>query len=75
MWAIAYTINRAHDRYAQKMSEEAAADIIARAVGRIGPCRDYLLTTVEHLEQLGIQDRSLSRLAEKVRRQLAETSP
>ena len=75
VWAIAYTINRAHDRYAKKMSEEEAADIIARAVGRVGPCRDYLLKTVEHLEQLGIKDRALSRLAEKVRHQLAGTAP
>jgi glutathione-specific gamma-glutamylcyclotransferase len=70
--AIAFTINRAHDRYAEKMSEERVAEIIARAVGRVGPCRDYLLNTVDHLDQLGIRDRSMSRLAAKVRRQLAE---
>ena len=74
-WAIAFTINRGHDRYAQKMSEEQAADIIARAVGRIGHCRDYLLNTVEHLEQLGIHDRAMARLADKVRRQVAEAAP
>lgn len=74
-WAIAFTINRRHDRYAEKMSEEQAADVIARAVGRVGPCRDYLLNTVDHLEQLGIHDRSMARLAEKVRRQLAEAAP
>jgi cation transport protein ChaC len=72
--AIAFTINRAHERYAQKMSEEQAADIIARAAGRIGPCRDYLLNTVDHLDQLGIHDRAMRRLAGKVRRQLAEVS-
>ena len=74
-WAIAFTINRGHDRYAQKMSEEQAADIIARAVGRIGHCRDYLLNTVDHLEQLGIHDRAMARLADKVRRQVAEATP
>ncbi len=75
VWAIAFTINRHHDRYAEKMSEDQAADVIARAVGRVGPCRDYLLNTVDHLEQLGIHDRAMARLAEKVRRQLAGASP
>ncbi|MBM3546851.1 MAG: gamma-glutamylcyclotransferase [Alphaproteobacteria bacterium] len=73
--AIAFTINRDHERYAEKMSEERAADAIARAAGRIGPCRDYLLNTVDHLDQLGIHDRSMRRLAAKVRRQLSEASP
>ncbi|MSP49912.1 MAG: gamma-glutamylcyclotransferase [Alphaproteobacteria bacterium] len=75
VWAIAFTINRGHDRYAEKMSEEQAADIIARAVGRVGPCRDYLLNTVDHLDRLGIHDRSMKRLADKVRRQLAGAAP
>ncbi len=69
--AIAFTINRGHERYAKKMSEEQTADVIARASGRIGPCRDYLLNTVDHLDQLGIHDRTMKRLAEKVRRQRA----
>jgi glutathione-specific gamma-glutamylcyclotransferase len=69
--AIAFTINRRHERYADRMAEAETADIIARAAGRIGPCRDYLLNTVEHLDQLGIHDRALRRLAEQVRRQCA----
>ncbi len=75
VWAIAFTINRHHDRYAEKMSEDKAADVIARAVGRVGPCRDYLLNTVDHLKQLGIHDRAMARLAEKVRRQVAGALP
>jgi cation transport protein ChaC len=75
VWAIAFTINRAHERYARKMGEEQMADIITRAVGRVGPCRDYLLNTVDHLDQLGIHDRALKRLADKVRRQCAESAP
>jgi len=73
--AIAFTMNRAHERYAGKLEEEQVADVIARAVGRIGPCRDYLLTTVDHLKELGIHDRAMTRLADKVRRQCAATAP
>ncbi len=71
VYAIAFTINRGHERYAEKMSDEKAAEVIARAAGRIGPCRDYLLNTVEHLDQLGIHDRAMKRLAERVKRQVA----
>lgn len=71
VYAIAFTINREHERYAEKMSDEKAAEVIARAAGRIGPCRDYLLNTVEHLDQLGIHDRAMKRLAERVKRQVA----
>jgi cation transport protein ChaC len=73
--AIAFTMNRAHERYAGKLEEEQVADVIARAVGRIGPCRDYLLTTVDHLKELGIHDRAMMRLADKVRRQCAADAP
>ena len=72
--AIAFIINRTHDRYAQKMPEEKTADVIARAAGRIGPCRDYLLNTVDHLNRLGIEDRSMRRLAAKVRRRIPGAS-
>jgi cation transport protein ChaC len=73
--AIAFTINRGHERYAEKMSEDRTAEVIAHAVGRVGPCRDYLLNTVDHLDELGIEDRSMRRLAAKVRRQRAGASP
>ncbi len=60
--AIAFVINRAHERYTGRLSDEAVADALARACGHIGSCAEYLLETVTHLEQLGIRDRNLWRL-------------
>jgi cation transport protein ChaC len=66
--AVAFMINHTHERYARALPEDEVAAVIAIAEGRLGRCRDYLFNTVEHLEQLGIRDRSLSRLARIVRR-------
>jgi glutathione-specific gamma-glutamylcyclotransferase len=64
--AFAFTVRRDHADYAGRLSSEAAARIIAGAVGRRGACRDYLADTVRHLAGLGIADGSLQRLAQRV---------
>lgn len=64
--AIAFLINRAHPRYAADVSEEQIVRTVATAKGAIGECASYLFSTVEHLEQLGIRDRTLARIKDKV---------
>lgn len=64
--AIAFTINREASRYAGKLSVPEAASVIARATGRLGTCAQYLLSTVEHLEELGIPDRRMQALRDHV---------
>lgn len=39
---------------------------LARAVGHVGSCAEYLLNTVQHLEQLGLHDSYLWQLQEMV---------
>lgn len=65
--AVAYVIDPAHAQYCGGMPPEDQARTIARATGLMGPNRDYLYNTVAHLDQLGIPDRDLHRLAERVR--------
>jgi cation transport protein ChaC len=65
--AIAFVINRRHERYARRVAEAEVVATIAHATGALGPCRDYLFNTVAHLEELGIHDRRLTRLAAAVR--------
>ena len=72
--AFAFTVRRNHVDYAGRLSPQAAARIIASAVGRRGACRDYLADTVNHLAGLGIADASLQRLAQRVEALAAETS-
>jgi cation transport protein ChaC len=64
--AIAFTINRDHSRYAGRLEPETIADAIASAMGPLGPCADYLINTVAHLEELGIADPRLRALYDRV---------
>src|SRR5262245_2331256 len=72
--AIAFVINRAHERYTGRLTDEAVADALARACGHIGSCAEYLLETVTHLEELGIRDGRLWRLQEMVAARLSDGS-
>jgi cation transport protein ChaC len=57
--AVTFVINRDSVRYTGRLSEETIIHHIATATGPLGPCRDYLFETVEHLAELGIRDRRL----------------
>lgn len=68
--ALAFLMNRQHDRYSGKLSEAVTADAIAKATGPLGACRDYLDQTVQALEALGLQDVPLKRLQRMVAERL-----
>ena len=63
---FAFTVRRDHPDYAGRLSLDETARIIAGAAGRRGACRDYLAGTVRHLDELGLVDAPLRRLAERV---------
>ncbi len=69
--AIAFTINRAHPRYAGRLAEERIVEALATARGPVGACCDYLFNTVAHLEELGVPDRRLAALCRQVRERQA----
>lgn len=57
-----FVADRKSAQYAAGLSPEAAARIIRAATGEGGPNRDYLESTVRHLDELGIADGPLHRL-------------
>lgn len=65
--ALAYVIDPDHVQYCGGLPLEEQAQIILSATGGRGPNRDYLWSTVEHLDELGIADPDLSWLAARVR--------
>lgn len=73
--AHAYVVDRAHSRYAGKLSLEESAAYVLQGVGASGSAFDYLENTVRHLDRLGIGDGPLHRLlahaADRTRRALA----
>jgi cation transport protein ChaC len=69
--AIAFVMNRAHQRYAGDISEAQKVEAVAAAVGALGTCYDYVASTLDHLAELGVRDPHLERirrLAEDARR-------
>lgn len=64
--ALAFIANPAHAHYAGDLSHERAAEVIARCSGIRGPNLEYLRNTVEHLAALGVRDRGLARLHQRV---------
>lgn len=65
--ALTFTALRNCPDYAGRLPLDDAARIILGAAGRRGSCRDYFENTVQHLHRLGLVDRPLRRLAERVR--------
>ena len=69
--AIAFCADRHGPAYAGRQPLAAVADVLATAAGHAGSCAEYLLRTVDGLEQRGIRDRGLWQLqamvAERIR--------
>jgi cation transport protein ChaC len=64
--AHACVVRRASPDYAGRLSLDEAATVLATAVGGRGSGREYLANTVQHLEDLGIRDGVLHRIAARV---------
>ena len=65
--AHTYVVDRGHHQYAGKQTLRQAVRLIAQGAGVGGSNRDYLESTVDHLDELGITDGPLHRLHALVR--------
>ena len=61
--AYACVVRRASGDYAGGLTAEEMAALLARARGGRGTGRDYLANTVSHLDEMGIRDALLHRVA------------
>jgi glutathione-specific gamma-glutamylcyclotransferase len=66
-WAIGFVVDRRGADYAGRLSEDRIAETVARTRGFAGTGAAYLFDTVEHLDSLGIRDRALSRVRDRVK--------
>ncbi|HYM32088.1 MAG TPA: gamma-glutamylcyclotransferase [Candidatus Cybelea sp.] len=64
--ALIFVADRDNPQYAGKLSVRRAAAIMAVAAGRTGTARDYLASTVAHLDALGIRDGAAHAVHERV---------
>ena len=73
--AISFVSRPDRPQYADPMSIDSEADVIAAASGFIGPCREYLFDTVAALRDNGISDPHLEKLMRQVKLRLASETP
>ena len=64
--AVAYIVDRGHEQYAGALDAAHAEAVVRGAVGQSGNNEDYVLSTLEHLEALGIRDHWLEDVARRV---------
>lgn len=64
--AWCYVARHDHPQYAGRLDEDRLVELVRQGVGRSGACRDYLLSTVGHLEEMGILDGPLHALADRL---------
>lgn len=69
--AIAFVVNRSKPGYAGRLEDERIVSVALEAHGAYGSCADYLMLTASSLEQQGLADRRLSRLARLVHQRKA----
>ncbi|HEY4191777.1 MAG TPA: gamma-glutamylcyclotransferase [Mesorhizobium sp.] len=64
--AVAYIADRGHEQYAGALDAAHAAAVVTGAAGMSGPNEAYVLSTIEHLQALGIRDRWLEDVAGRI---------
>ena len=65
--ALCYLVDRAHEQYAGVLSLDEQVRFVRQGRGKSGPNPEYVLNTAEHLEELGIVDRTMRSLASRLR--------
>jgi len=65
--AVCYLVDRGHAQYSGALSLEEQLTYVKRGHGKSGNNPDYVLATVEALKGLGIRDRGLEWLADKLK--------
>ncbi len=61
--AWCYVVRRDHAQYAGRLPEDRLLSLIRHSHGVSGHCRDYILSTASHLEQMGVLDTTLKNIA------------
>jgi glutathione-specific gamma-glutamylcyclotransferase len=73
--AVCYVVDRGHEQYAGRLSHEQQLHMVRQGHGRSGNNRDYVIETVGALEALGIRDRELHLLAERLKGHETQAAP
>ena len=61
--ALTYRVDRNHKQYAGQLNLDEQLKFIRQGHGQSGDCREYVLSTAEHLLELDVEDKNLQALA------------
>ncbi|MCT8268416.1 gamma-glutamylcyclotransferase [Afifella sp. JA880] len=64
--ALVYLVDRTHQQYAGVLDAPHQLEIVRHAHGQSGPNTDYVVSTAQHLRDMGVVDRHLFWLAEEL---------
>lgn len=64
--AVGYVVDRHHIQYAGALGVEDASRIVLNATGKSGPNGPYVLSTVDHMKEMGIRDLWMEGVAQMV---------
>lgn len=64
--AWVYVARRNHEQYAGKLDQDRLLHLVRHGEGRSGHCCDYVVSTVRHLEEMGVPDGPLHALARRL---------
>ncbi|MCX7360772.1 MAG: gamma-glutamylcyclotransferase [Alphaproteobacteria bacterium] len=64
--ALVYLADRKHRQFAGKLPVDEAARLVRRGHGATGSNIDYVNNTMAHLRDLGLRDRALEALAQRI---------
>jgi glutathione-specific gamma-glutamylcyclotransferase len=70
--ALTYVADRRHAQYAGRLERARLVDLVRHSQGQAGSNADYVFNTHAHLAALGIGDRELEWLAQKLREPASE---
>jgi cation transport protein ChaC len=65
--ALCYVVDRGHAQYAGRLSLDQQLHPVRQGHGRSGANRDYVISTVAALEEMGIRETELHLLAERLK--------
>jgi len=72
---LVYAIDRDHTQYSGRLPFETQVRMISGGVGKSGNNIDYVVSTADHLEAVGIIDRDMQRIAHRLSRRKCTSKP
>lgn len=67
--ALCYIVDRAHQQYAGKLPVAEQVELVSKGHGQSGPNIEYVLATLDHMDEIGIIDKRLAVIGRTLRKE------